>query len=78
MPDEYYRDISLAYIEAHSRDPRRPVAVMAEESGRSRNTVADWVRKARAAGWLGTANPGRVNAEPGPRLIEYLEGLEEE
>ena len=71
-PDESHRLISLALIDTYRREERRPVALLAERMELPRSTVADRVRKARAAGWLAETTPGRAGAEPGPRLIEWL------
>jgi len=73
-PDESHRLIALGLIAAYQQDEQRPVTRLAEETGIPRSTVADRVRKARAAGWLAETTPGRTGAEPGPRLIEWLEG----
>jgi hypothetical protein len=73
-PDDYHRQISLGLIGAFDQDPQRPVALLAKQLDAPRSTVADRVRRARAAGWLAETTPGRAGAEPGPKLIEWLEG----
>lgn len=72
-PDDDHRNTALAYIAAYHLDPRRPVLVLAEQIDIPRSTVADRVRRARAAGWLAETRPGVVGAEAGLKLIEWLE-----
>lgn len=78
LPEGFWMNVALGYIDAAGSDPTRPVAHLAEELGSSRNTVADWVRKSRARGWLQKTKRGQTNANPGPRLIEYLESKQKE
>ncbi len=70
-PDAHFRDVAIALIRAHERDPFRPVTALAIDLNHPRGTVADWVRKARKIGWLAKTQRGKTSVGPGPRLIEY-------
>ncbi len=54
---------------------RGPVQRLADELGEpsKRQKIASWVARARREGWLTSAVPGRAGADPGPRLIKWLE-----
>jgi hypothetical protein len=70
-PEDHLREVAIAYLAAVERDPGKPIALIAEGLGRPRNTVADWVRKARQRGWLTAATPGKAGAQPGQRLVAW-------
>jgi hypothetical protein len=70
IDDVFLRDFAREWIKVAGMRGAR--AVMAEELHCSRDTVARWVRLAREAGWLAPTTAGRTGAEPGPRLIEWL------
>lgn len=62
--------IARRYIQlvAH-QGVRRPLPIMADELGLSRAQVRDRVHRARDLGYLEPARPGRVSAEPGPKMV---------
>jgi hypothetical protein len=63
--------IARRYIHLVNHDNiRHPLPKMAEELGLSREQVRDRIHRARSLGYLQPAKPGRVSAEPGPRLLE--------
>jgi hypothetical protein len=67
------RDIELIarrYIQLVGRGIRHPLPQIAAELGLSREQVRDRIHRARdpKLGYLQPAKPGRVSAEPGPRL----------
>lgn len=72
------RKVAIGYIDAVGIDPRRPVAVLAKKIMKAESTVSGYVAEARKAGWLAPTTPGRITAEPGPRLLEWWknEGIE--
>lgn len=54
----FYAELAARYLNAYRRDPRRPVVLLAEELGWSRNQVRDALHDARRAGMLTKATPG--------------------
>jgi hypothetical protein len=62
--------IARRYIQLVGRGIRHPLPQIADELGLSREQVRDRIHRARqpALGYLQPAKPGRVSAEPGPRL----------
>lgn len=77
MTDELLRDIARAYLEESSGDKDRAVVKRLEERfGRPRGTIVTWISRARKEGWLGPATRGRVGAEPGPKLAEWLSRIQ--
>ena len=45
---------------------------IAAAEGKQRETVRDWVAKARELGYLTSHGQGRAGADPGPKLIEFM------
>lgn len=73
-PDQFWRDVGVAYLRALVREPRKAVEAMAERFDKPIHTVRGWIKRAREEGWLSEATHGRAGADPGPRLVEWLEG----
>jgi transposase-like protein len=70
LPDELLRQVAEGYIlENAPGKPRGAVKRLAQQLGRSENTVSRWVARARKDGWLGPGRQGHEGAEPGPRLL---------
>lgn len=77
LPDELLRQVAEGYIlENAPGKPRGAVKRLAEQLGRSENTVSRWVARARKDGWLGPGRQGHEGAEPGPRLIAARSGVQ--
>jgi biotin operon repressor len=58
--ERFYAEMAAAYAEAVSAGNKRPVDTIAEALGRSRNTVKDVIREARARGLLTETTHGRA------------------
>jgi biotin operon repressor len=58
--ERFYAEMAAAYAEAVSAGNNRPVDTIAEALGRSRNTVKDVIREARARGLLTQTTHGRA------------------
>ncbi len=70
ITDEFLRRVALDYLdETAPGQPRGAISRLTTKYGKSTPTVSRWVGKARDAGWLGPAVPGREGGEPGPRLL---------
>lgn len=83
--DNYYADVARAYLALLGSKTSQPIKTLTSELRRgkrhatlSENTVASWVRVARARGWLTEAQHGRAAADPGPLLIALWEHLWQE
>ena len=58
--DRFYAEMAAAYAEAVAAGNNRPIDTIADALGRSRNTVKDVIREARARGLLTETTHGRA------------------
>lgn len=73
ITDGQLREIAELYLEETAPGkPRGAIKRIAERKDMSTPTVGRWVGRARDAGWLGPAVPGREGGEPGPRLLPFI------
>lgn len=77
LDDEFLRGVAVAYLRTLVDAPRRPVEQLAEDLEEPRQKVASWISRARREGWLSAAVVGRAGAQPGPRLVEWIEASRE-
>lgn len=72
MDDDLLRRVARAYVEETGPDKGRgAMKRMSERFGRPEGTVQTWIKRARKEGWLAPGPPGRMSAEPGPRLMAW-------
>lgn len=72
MTDDLLRQVAAAYIEETGPDKGRgAIKRMTGRFGRPDGTVQTWIKRARKEGWLAPGPPGRMGAEPGPKLIAW-------
>lgn len=64
--------IAARYVMLVTRGVRHPLPQLAREFGLTRDQARDRVHRARVLGYLLPAAPGRVSAEPGPKLLRPL------
>lgn len=57
-PNKLYEDIARRYTELRLQGVRSPTKQIAQEMGRSKDTVAGWIRQARALGLLPATRRG--------------------
>jgi len=70
LPDELLQQVAEGYLtESAPGKPRGAVKRLAQQLGRSENTVSRWVARARKDEWLGPGRQGHEGASPGPRLL---------
>ncbi len=58
-PSEFYEQLATRYKELRTKGERSPTRAIAQEMHYSRNTVAGWVKRARALGYLPPGRRGR-------------------
>jgi hypothetical protein len=68
-PEAHYRDVALEYLEIYEGGSRTVLKELAERRGIPRQTVRDWVARARQIGYLAPGKQGRAGGTPGARLI---------
>lgn len=76
MTDEVLRDVARVYIEECSVGGRGVIGRMQERFGRPEGTIVTWISRARREGWLGPGVRGRLGAEAGPKLLEWVSGMQ--
>ena len=68
--DPFYRDIALSYLKLQDEGIGRGILPrLAQDLGRPRETIRDWVHQARVRGFLTAGTQGKAGALPGPRLL---------
>ncbi|MCU1592173.1 MAG: hypothetical protein JWP11_3429 [Frankiales bacterium] len=70
LADDLLFRLSVAYIE--DTQGRGVTGRLAEQFDRPEATIRDWIRAARARGYLAAAEQGRRSAAPGPRLLDEV------
>jgi hypothetical protein len=74
--DEHMAAVAIAYLDEVGTSPSI-YHQLAKRFHLEERTMKSQVKDARDLGWLGPApGPGRKGGGPGPRLLEYLAGLE--
>jgi hypothetical protein len=76
MTDEVLRDVARVYIKECASGGRGVIGRMQERFGRPQGTIITWVSRARRDGWLGPGVKGRLGAEPGPKLLAWIDKLQ--
>lgn len=76
ITDEVLRDVARIYIEECSTGGRGVTGRMQKRFDRPQGTIITWISRARKEGWLGPAVPGRVGAEPGPKLLAWINQMQ--
>lgn len=67
---EHHRRVALAYLDLQAQGHGRGIIQeLARVLDVTPTKASDWVHRARKAGFLSPAIPGRPGAEPGPALI---------
>lgn len=72
--DRFYAEMAAAYAEAVAAGNNRPIDTIAEALGRSRNTVKDVIREARARGLLTETTHGRAGGRLTAKAKKLLKG----
>jgi hypothetical protein len=71
--EEFYQDVSVAYLKALGMDPHRPIQVMLPRyPGYTKVNVRDWVFRAREKGYLTSPRQGRAGGEATEKLLDAL------
>jgi hypothetical protein len=72
LGDAHYARIARAYLDKQAQGHGRGILnALAEQEGRPRETVRDWVAGARKRGFLTPGTQGRAGALPGSRLADF-------
>jgi hypothetical protein len=74
----FYAGMAAAYAEAASAGHNRPIDTIAQALGRSRNTVKDVIREARARGLLTETTHGRAGGRLTARAKRLLKPRKDE
>lgn len=72
---EYYAAWAEAYVAAVAKQPRRPIAALADERGLARSVVRDLIHSCRTHGYLTAGMHGRASGRLSRRALEVLEQL---
>jgi hypothetical protein len=73
LGDDHYQRIARAYLALQAQGVTRGILnELAEQEGRPRETIRDWVHQARKRQFLSKGTPGRAGAEPGPLLTRQI------
>lgn len=75
---DWYGHVARVYLDFYPEHGQRTAGAMAEYLDAEPNTVYWWIRRAREEGWLTKGQQGRAGANPGPRLIQWLEEQEKQ
>jgi hypothetical protein len=76
--ERFYAEMAAAYAEAVSAGNNRPIDTIAQALGRSRNTVKDVIREARARGLLTETTHGRAGGRLTARAKRLLKPRKDE
>lgn len=73
VTDELLQRVAHAYVrETAAGQPPGALKRLADQFDRPEKTIQRWIARARQEQWLGPGAPGRVGAEPGPKLYAWL------